>query len=66
MRYAKPQVEEMGQANDLITVIYTCGPDFEASTGKYCYIDPEGGQLKNELILVPRRRGGRRPLGESE
>lgn len=46
MRYAKPQVEEMGQANDLITVIYTCGLDFEASTGKYCYIDPEGANLR--------------------
>ena len=41
MRYAKPQVEEMGQANDLIAVIYDGGPDLEVSTGLMGYTDPD-------------------------
>jgi hypothetical protein len=39
MRYAKPQVEEMGQANDLVQVIFNGGFDIEASTGRIGYSD---------------------------
>ena len=43
MRYARPQVEEMGQANNLVAVLYTGGPDIEPSTEKVQYCDPWEG-----------------------
>ncbi|HKG54925.1 MAG TPA: hypothetical protein VKB04_11755 [Anaerolineales bacterium] len=39
MRYAKPQVEEMGNADDLVEVIFNGGLDIEASTAKVGYSD---------------------------
>jgi hypothetical protein len=40
MRYEKPQVHEIGEADELIQVIFTGQPlDFEWSTGWWGYID---------------------------
>jgi hypothetical protein len=41
MRYEKPEVHEIGEADELIQVILTGNPDdFEESTLRKGYIDP--------------------------
>jgi len=40
MRYAKPEVEEMGKGSELVQVILTILPwDFEPSTHLFTFID---------------------------
>jgi hypothetical protein len=42
MRYEKPEVHEVGNADEVIQVIFTDNPlDLEASTGKERYVDPQ-------------------------
>ena len=42
MRYEKPEVHEVGGADELIQVIFTNNPlDLEVSTGEPKYIDPQ-------------------------